>query len=294
MREEITSVDNNSVTEISAATECPRAAESQPDAEKAPLLSVRHLNKTYINPTGFFRRQEVVAVDDISFTLNRAETLAIVGESGSGKSTLARVLAGVIKPTSGSVAIEGKVLDESNTNLRCRMMRMIFQDPETSLNPRSSVGQILDAPLQLHTDMSPAKRNDKISETLRLVGLLPEYANFYPPMLSSGQKQRIALARALILDPKIIIADDTLSALDVSVRSQMINLMLDLQETMGISYIIVTHNMGMVKHISDKMIVMHHGKCVEQGETTQLFNNPTDAICSQMLSSEHRIKKHVS
>lgn len=288
MREEITAVDNNnSVTDISAA------AEKQPDEQKIPLLSVKHLNKTYINPTGIFRRQEVVAVDDISFTLNSAETLAIVGESGSGKSTLARVLAGVIKPSSGSVAIEGTVLDDTNTNLRCRMMRMIFQDPETSLNPRSSVGQILDAPLQLHTDMSPAKRNDKIAETLRLVGLLPEYANFYPPMLSSGQKQRIALARALILNPKIIIADDTLSALDVSVRSQMINLMLDLQEAIGISYIIVTHNMGMVKHISDKMIVMHHGKCVEQGKTSQLFNNPTDAICSQMLSSEHRIKKHI-
>ncbi len=286
MRDKINTT-NNTTLPPAAVDEC-----LTNEKQSVPLLSVEHLNKTYINPTGIFRRQKVVAVDDISFTLNKAETLAIVGESGSGKSTLARVLAGVIKPTSGRVAIEGEILDENNANFRCRMMRMIFQDPETSLNPRSSVERILNAPLQINTDMSPAQRNEKIAETLRLVGLLPEYGNFYPPMLSSGQKQRIALARALILDPKIIIADDTLSALDASVRSQMINLMLDLQETMGISFIIVTHNMGMVRHISDKMIVMYHGKCVEQGETIQLFNNPTDAICSQMLSSEYRIKKH--
>ncbi|MFT5880951.1 MAG: cationic peptide transport system ATP-binding protein [Moritella sp.] len=257
-----------------------------------PLLRVEGLGKTYINPTGFFKRQEVIAVNDISFKLNRSETLAIIGETGSGKSTLARLLAGVIKPTSGTIYIDGCELNATNTDLRCRSIRMIFQDPETSLNPRTSVGQILDAPLQLNTDMSASKRFAKISDTLRLVGLLPEYATFYPPMLSSGQKQRIALARALILNPKIIIADDTLSTLDISVRSQMINLMLELQETIGISYIIVTHNMGIVKHISDKMIVMHQGECIEQGCTESLFSQPTDALCNQILSSQYKIKKH--
>lgn len=262
------------------------------DTLAQPLLCVEGLGKTYINPTGFFKRQEVIAVNNISFKLNRSETLAIIGETGSGKSTLARLLAGVIKPTSGTIYIDGCELNDTNTDLRCRSIRMIFQDPETSLNPRTSVGQILDAPLQLNTDMSASKRFAKISDTLRLVGLLPEYATFYPPMLSSGQKQRIALARALILNPKIIIADDTLSTLDISVRSQMINLMLELQETIGISYIIVTHNMGIVKHISDKMIVMHQGECIEQGNTESLFSQPTDALCNQILSSQYQIKKH--
>ena len=171
---------------------------------------------------------------------------------------------------------------------------MVFQDPETSLNPRTSVGKILDAPLQLNTDMTPQQRCEKIAETLRLVGLLPEYARFYPPMLSSGQKQRIALARALILDPQIIIADDTLSTLDISLRSQMINLMLKLQESIGISYVLVTHNMGLVKHISDKMIVMHHGQSLEQGNTALLFSEPTAALSSQILSSNYIIKKQSS
>ena len=257
-----------------------------------PLFRVEQLGKTFINPTGFFKRQEVVAVHDISFSLNRSETLAIIGETGSGKSTLARLLAGVIKPTTGNMYIDGCKLDDSNTDLRCRSIRMVFQDPETSLNPRTSVGQILDAPLQLNTDMSVAKRAEKITETLRLVGLLPEYATFYPPMLSSGQKQRIALARALILNPKIIIADDTLSTLDISLRSQMINLMLELQKTIGISYIVVTHNMGLVKHISDKLIVMHQGECIEQGRTEQLFSQPTAALCGQILSNQYAMKKH--
>ena len=251
-----------------------------------PLFRVEQLGKTFINPTGFFKRQEVVAVHDISFSLNRSETLAIIGETGSGKSTLARLLAGVIKPTTGNMYIDGCKLDDSNTDLRCRSIRMVFQDPETSLNPRTSVGQILDAPLQLNTDMSVAKRAEKITETLRLVGLLPEYA------LSSGQKQRIALARALILNPKIIIADDTLSTLDISLRSQMINLMLELQKTIGISYIVVTHNMGLVKHISDKLIVMHQGECIEQGRTEQLFSQPTATLCGQILSNQYAMKKH--
>ncbi|MDX2319132.1 MAG: ATP-binding cassette domain-containing protein [Moritella sp.] len=261
------------------------------DKRVQPLLRVENLGKTYINPTSFFKRQEVVAVNDISFNLQRSETLAIIGETGSGKSTLARLLAGVITPTKGSIYVNGCKLDDSNTDLRCRSIRMVFQDPETSLNPRTSVGQILDAPLQLNTDMTVAQRTKKIIDTLRLVGLLPEYATFYPPMLSSGQKQRIALARALILDPKIIIADDTLSTLDISLRSQMINLMLELQKTIGISYIIVTHNMGLVKHISDKMIVMHQGECIEQGRTEQLFSNPTAALCGQILSNQYNMKK---
>jgi len=261
------------------------------ESEKKALLCVKGLGKTYVNPTGFFKRQHVVAVKDVSFTLNSGETLAIVGETGSGKSTLARLLAGVIPPTTGALHINGCRLDKHNTDLSCRSIRMIFQDPDTSLNPRTSVGQILDAPLQLNTNMTAEERSSKIASTLRLVGLLPEYATFYPPMLSSGQKQRIALARALILNPKIIIADDTLSTLDISLRSQMINLMLELQKTIGISYIIVTHNMGLVKHISDKLIVMHQGRCIEQGKTEKLFSQPTEALCHQILSSQYQIKK---
>lgn len=263
------------------------------ETEKKALLCVKNLGKTYINPTGFFKRQEVVAVNDISFTLAMGETLAIVGETGSGKSTLARLLAGVIPPTTGALHINGCKLDKNNTDLSCRSIRMIFQDPETSLNPRTSVGQILDAPLQLNTSMTQEERKMKIITTLRLVGLLPEYATFYPPMLSSGQKQRIALARALILNPKIIIADDTLSTLDISLRSQIINLMLELQKTIGISYIIVTHNIGLVRHISDKLIVMHQGRCIEQGNTEQLFSQPTETLSKQILSNQYQIKKTV-
>ncbi|HFN6269133.1 TPA: peptide ABC transporter ATP-binding protein SapF, partial [Escherichia coli] len=217
------------------------------------LLEVRNLSKTFRYRTGWFRRQTVEAVKPLSFTLREGQTLAIIGENGSGKSTLAKMLAGMIEPTSGELLIDDHPLHFGDYSFRSQRIRMIFQDPSTSLNPRQRISQILDFPLRLNTDLEPEQRRKQIIETMRMVGLLPDHVSYYPHMLAPGQKQRLGLARALILRPKVIIADEALASLDMSMRSQLINLMLELQEKQGISYIYVTQHIGMMKHISDQV-----------------------------------------
>ncbi|WP_440500738.1 putrescine export ABC transporter ATP-binding protein SapF, partial [Serratia nevei] len=224
------------------------------------LLEVRNLSKTYRYRTGLFRRQHVEAVKSVSFTLREGQTLAVIGENGSGKSTLAKMLSGMVEPTAGELLIDDHPLEFGDYRYRSQRIRMIFQDPSTSLNPRQRIGQLLDAPLRLNTSLEPAEREQRINQTLRQVGMLPDHAYYYPHMLASGQKQRVALARALILQPKVIVADEALASLDMSMRSQIINLMLELQEKHGISYIYVTQHLGMMKHISDQVLVMHEGE----------------------------------
>ena len=191
-----------------------------------PLLRVIDIGKSFTERRGLFRKETVCALAHVSFSLNPGETLALVGEAGSGKSTLAKILAGVVAPTEGEIQIDGHLLPPDDYEQRCKQIRMIFQDPNSSLNPRLRIGRILEAPLMLNTDMTPEERAHKVQETLRMVGLLPDHALFYPQMISSGQKQRVALARALIMSPRIIVADETFSMLDLSVRSQIINLLL--------------------------------------------------------------------
>lgn len=249
------------------------------------LLEVRNLSKTYRYRTGLFRRQHVEAVKEISFTLPARQTLAIIGENGSGKSTLAKMLSGMVAPSSGEILIDDHPLEYGDYGYRSQRIRMIFQDPSTSLNPRQRISQILDFPLRLNTDLDAAEREKRIIATLRQVGLLRDHASYYPHMLAPGQKQRIGLARALILQPKVIVADEALAALDMSMRSQLINLMLELQDKHGISYIYVTQHLGMMKHISDKVLVMHQGEVVERGSTADVMACPLHDLTKRLISS---------
>ncbi|MCE2570130.1 ATP-binding cassette domain-containing protein [Motilimonas eburnea] len=250
------------------------------------VLSVNKLSKSYVQHHGLFSRKHITAFSSVSFELEQGKTLAIIGESGSGKSSLAKALTGVIAPSSGSICIDGVNIANKDHQQRCRQIRMIFQDPSTSLNPRSQVGRILRSPLLLNTELSEQEMDERVSDALRLVGLLPEHAQFYPRMLSGGQKQRVALARALILKPKIIVADEVLATLDVSVRSQIINLILDVQRQQKISFIMVAHNLGIVRHISDNIIVMHEGQIVEAGETAAVLDDPQHTITQRLLMNQ--------
>lgn len=249
------------------------------------LLEVRNLSKTFRYRTGLFRKMDRQAVKPISFTLRERQTLAIIGENGSGKSTLAKMISGMIEPSGGEIFIGDHPLSFGDYRYRSQQVRMIFQDPSTSLNPRQRIGQLLEAPLRLNSELDAPQREKRINQTLRQVGLLPDHAYYYPHMLASGQKQRIALARALILQPKVIIADEALASLDMSMRSQIINMMLELQEKHGISYIYVTQHLGMMKHISDQVMVMHEGEVVERGNTAEVLASPLHDLTKRLISS---------
>ncbi|SKA47831.1 ATP-binding cassette domain-containing protein [Enterovibrio nigricans] len=249
------------------------------------LLEVEGLSKNYQYRTGLFTKRVIEAVKPVSFSLDAGETLALIGENGSGKSTLAKMLAGVVEPSGGEVHVNGDALLPKDYKTRCKLIRMIFQDPNTSLNPRNQIGQILESPLKRNTNMTPQEREKRVVDTLRLVGLLPEHAYFYPQMLATGQKQRVSLARALILQPCVIVADEALNGLDMSMRSQILNLLLELQEKMGLSYIYVSQHMGVVKHISDKVMVMQNGEVVESGTTQSIFSAPENALTQRLIES---------
>lgn len=249
------------------------------------LLEVRNLSKTWRYRTGLFRRQHIEAVKSVSFTLRERQTLAIIGENGSGKSTLAKMLSGMIAPTDGEIVIDDIHLTYGDYGYRSQRIRMIFQDPSTSLNPRQRISQILDLPLRLNTSLGSEEREKRIITTLRQVGLLREHAAYYPHMLAPGQKQRVGLARALILQPKVIVADEAMASLDMSMRSQLINLMLELQEKHGLSYIYVTQHLGMMKHISDQVLVMHHGEVVERGGTADVLASPLHELTRRLITS---------
>ncbi|KQN64227.1 MULTISPECIES: putrescine export ABC transporter ATP-binding protein SapF [Rahnella] len=249
------------------------------------FLEVRNLSKTFRYRTGLFRKMNLEAVKPVSFTLREKQTLAIIGENGSGKSTLAKMLSGMVEPSGGEILIDDHPLAFRDYRFRSQQIRMIFQDPSTSLNPRQRIGQLLEAPLRLNSEMDAQQREQRINQTLRLVGMLPDHANYYPHMLASGQKQSVALARALILQPKVIVADEALASLDMSMRSQVINMMLELQEKQGISYIYVTQHLGMMKHISDQVLVMHEGEVVERGNTAEVLAAPLHDLTKRLISS---------
>ncbi|NIY83829.1 peptide ABC transporter ATP-binding protein [Vibrio hepatarius] len=249
------------------------------------LLEVNDLSKEFISRPGLFRKRTHQAVKPVSFTLEVGQTVGFIGQNGSGKSTLARMLAGVVEPTSGEIRVNGELLAHKDYSTRCKLIRMIFQDPNTSLNPRIQIGRILEGPLKRNTNMPPEARMKRVKETLLRVGLLPEHAYFYPQMLATGQKQRVCLARALILQPSIIIADEALNGLDMAMRSQIINLFLELQEEMGVSFVYVSQHLGIIKHITDKIMVMHEGEVVESGDTQQILANPEHIITQRLVES---------
>ncbi|HEX5526547.1 MAG TPA: ATP-binding cassette domain-containing protein [Solirubrobacterales bacterium] len=256
-----------------------------------PLLEVSDLVKHFPIKRGILIDREVDqvrAVDGISFTVNRGETLGLVGESGSGKSTACRAVLQLIKPTSGSVKFEGREIAglgrRAMRPLR-REMQMIFQDPYASLNPRKRVGQIVGDPLKRQGVASGSDLRRRVQELLERVGLSSEHFNRYPHEFSGGQRQRIGIARALSLKPKLVICDEPVSALDVSIQAQIVNLLDDLQDEFGLAYLFVAHDIGVVRHISDRIAVMNEGKIVEQGTADQVCEHPKDAYTKKLLSA---------
>ncbi|MGL5430807.1 MAG: ATP-binding cassette domain-containing protein [Vibrio sp.] len=249
------------------------------------LLEVIDLHKDFVTRFGFLRKQIQHAVKPVSFTLEAGQTIGFIGQNGSGKSTLARMLAGMVAPSGGEIRVNGERLEHKDYATRCKLIRMIFQDPNTSLNPRLQIGAILEEPLKRNTNMPPEARQRRVKEILQRVGLLPEHAYFYPQMLATGQKQRICLARALILQPSIIISDEALNGLDMAMRSQILNLFLELQEEMGVSFVYVSQHIGVIKHITDKIIVMHEGEVVESGNTHEVLADPQHPITQRMIES---------
>ncbi len=250
-----------------------------------PLLQVEDLTKTFKGHASLFGRNQFNAVDKVSFTLERKQTLAIIGNNGSGKSTLVKMIAGIIPPTSGRILFNDRELQYQDAQSRAKHIRMVFQDANSAFNPRLNIGQILDEPLSLATDWTETQRNEKIFETLSLVGLYPDYTNLNIKHLSISQKQRVALARALILAPEIIIIDDAIGNLDASVRIQLLNLTLDLQQRLGISYIYVGQDLGVIKHIADTIIVMDEGKMIEYGSPQNLFTDPQTDVTRRLVES---------
>ena len=259
------------------------------------LLRVENLSKVFKTSSGLFGKSQYHRVNgNISFTLDKGKTLAIVGESGSGKTTLARQIIGVEKPTEGSIWLNGQLLNFTNKKdkqHRFGCIRMVFQNPYESLNPNIRIGHSLDQTLKINTKLNYPQRLQKIKDTLLKVGLAEEQRHRYPYMFSGGQRQRIAIARAIILEPKIIIADEPLSALDVSVQAQILNLLQSLQEEMGISYIFISHDLRVVEHIADNILVMYNGKVVEQGSVTQIFDQPLHPYTQALFASTPLYRK---
>ena len=265
---------------------------TEPEAASPPLLEVRNLVKYFpISQGVVFKRKigEVKAVDDVSFTLNRGETLGLVGESGCGKSTTARTILGLDKATSGEVLFEGRNiigLDSGELRKVRRNMQVIFQDPYASLNPRMTVANIVSEPWKIHTDLVPKDRyRTRVQELLEVVGLNPNHVNRYPHQFSGGQRQRIGVARALALEPKLIIADEPVSALDVSVQAQVINLLEDLQAELGLAYLFIAHDLSVVRQICDRVAVMYLGKIAELGDEQGVYERTSHPYTRALLSA---------
>ncbi|WP_327048209.1 dipeptide ABC transporter ATP-binding protein [Microbispora sp. NBC_01189] len=256
------------------------------------ILEVRDLVKHFpLNYGVVFKRQvgAIKAVDGVSFDLRRGETLGVVGESGCGKSTLAKLLMALERPTSGSVRINGRDIATARGAELKRMRRniqMVMQDPYTSLNPRMTVGDIVGEPFEIHSDVAPkGGRRQRVQELLEVVGLNPDHINRYPHQFSGGQRQRIGIARGLALQPEIIICDEPVSALDVSIQAQVMNLLERLQNEFNLAYIFIAHDLSVVRHISDRIAVMYLGKIVELGNDTAIYDNPTHPYTQALLSA---------
>jgi len=254
-----------------------------------PIVEVRHLVKQFTRREGFLTKPSVVrAVNDVSFTVEEGETFGLVGESGSGKTTTGRCILRLIEPTSGEVRFRGEnVLAYSHEEMRRarRQMQIVFQDPYSSLNPRMRVRQIIEEPLVIHKIGTRESRMERVMDLYRVVGLDPGTIDRYPHEFSGGQRQRIGVARALALNPSFIIADEPVSALDVSIQAQVVNLLIDLQQKLGLAYLFIAHDLRLVEHICRRTAVMYLGRIVEMGDTALLFTNPQHAYTRALLSA---------
>lgn len=257
-----------------------------------PVLETRHVVRDYHVGGGIFGRARTIhAVKDANLKVEKGKTLAIVGESGSGKSTLARILTLVDAPTAGDLFIEGEKIDIKRQGVSKQLRRkvqMVFQNPYGSLNPRQKIGDVLAEPLAINTDMPASERADRAMTMLRKVGLGPEHFNRYPHMFSGGQRQRIAIARALMLNPSLLVLDEPVSALDLSVQAQILNLLADLQDEFQLTYVFISHDLSVVRYIADEVMVMYLGDVVEQGSRDAVFSNPQHAYTRALFAATPR------
>ncbi|QDL56766.1 ABC transporter ATP-binding protein [Rhodoferax aquaticus] len=254
-----------------------------------PIVVAKNLRQVYKISRGMLTKPDLLqAVGGVSFTVQPGKTLAVVGESGCGKSTLARMVSLIETPTAGELRINDTDVVTASADQRAalrKVVQLVFQNPYGSLNPRKKIGQILEAPLEINTSLSAAERAEKARSMLALVGLRPEHYDRYPHMFSGGQRQRIAIARALMLKPALVVADEPVSALDVSIQAQVLNLLADLQQELGLAYLFISHDLGVVRHIAHDVLVMYLGHAVEQGEKKTIFESPLHPYTKALLGS---------
>jgi len=260
-------------------------------SKKEVIVEVRNLKKYFPVYTGLvFKRHssDIKAVDDISFDIFKGETLGMVGETGCGKTTAGRTILQLYKPTSGQVLfndVDLVQLQENELRPMRQRMQMIFQDPYASLNPRMTVGSIISAPLDVHTSMNRNEKRERVQELLKIVGLNPDFVNRYPHEFSGGQRQRIGIARALALNPDLVICDEPISSLDVSIQAQIVNLLEELQQELGLTYLFIAHDLSMVRHISDRIVVMYLGKVMELADRNEIYLRPLHPYTRALLSA---------
>src|SRR5450432_3270063 len=267
---------------------------SDPAATPPPVLEARDVACRFMVSAGLFRAQRPLhAVDGVSLTLAKGEVLGLVGESGCGKSTLARLLLGLLPPTHGDILFEGAPIGGLDRIAIARRIQPIFQDPYSSLNPRKTIGAIIALPLRVHGVGVPATWRRQVEEMMDLVGLARRFYDLYPNQLSGGQRQRVAIARALIMRPEVVVCDEPTSALDVSVQSQILNLLQDLRQELGLTYLLISHNLAVVEHMATRVAVMYLGRIVEAAQTADLFTAPrhpyTRALLASVLTPEPRL-----
>ena len=262
-----------------------------------PLLDVRHLSKRFTRSRGWFQpARETTAVDDVTFSIEAGETFGLVGESGSGKTTIGRCILRLVEPTAGEIRFKDQdvvALDRRALRAARRDMQIVFQDPFASLNPRMRIGESVEEPLEIHRIGSKTERQARVAELLAMVGIDPGAMRRYPREFSGGQRQRIGLARALALNPSFVIADEPVSALDVSVQAQVINLLMDLQERLNLTYLLIAHDLRLVAHVCDRVAVLYRGRIVEMGTASAVFVSPRHVYTQALLSAVPAIESGV-